>query len=733
MTATRTSRPTRRTFLAALIAATSAIATVAVPASAGTYTVTGTCGLWEPYNTQTDRLAVFPECPSMQARNSGGAFTTPAGQGGGWVFRAPAGTWIQGFTLQGPMLGTRGWQAAGYYEGGSTPGRDFEACPGPGCPGAYKYLHSTNYPGNDASGIVMRLRCGPGNCPNNEGVTGYYTLLYSSITLADPSPPAVALAGGSLLSGGWKSGTQTLVISANDNSGIQEYRATLDGALARRAVMPCNYAAKIPCPAGAQTLEVSTTGLGDGAHTVGAEATDASGNPAAVAGTIWTDNTPPTQPLQVKLEGAAGWRVNETVKLSWTNPAQTAAPIAGAIYRLCPTLADNPSAEERAAAEKRCVQGTRWRAGLDGIDDLELPDPGTWDLKLWLIDSAGNHQPASAAELKGLAYDDSAPTDVEFLPADPADPTRLRVNASDAVSGLAGGAIEVRRDGTDAWQPLPTQTTATGLTGVLDDETLPKGLYFLRARAVNAAGLETSTDRDHAGLTAMSKLPIRLASHLAAGKRGHRTCKRVGDKRSCRYRLATKPTVRVGRATRLYGRLTVAGKSMPGAQLEVWRRMELDGAGWARIGTVSTSRTGRFSYRARRGPARQVRFRYPGTPTIRGRNGDVALRVKASTSLRPNHRTVINGEYVIFRGKLAGGWIPATGTLVELQVYSRGSWRTFAQPRASATTGRWAYRHRFETVQGRASFRFRARVRRQPAYPYITGESRPVRVRVRGL
>ena len=94
---------------------------------------------------------------------------------------------------------------------------------------------------------------------------------------------------------------------------------------------------------------------------------------------------------------------------------------------------------------------------------------------------------------------------------------------------------------------------------------------------------------------------------------------------------------------------------------------------------------------------------------------------------------MVNGEYVVFRGRLAGGWIPATGALVELQVYSRRDWRTFAQPRASQRTGRWAYRYRFETVRGRASFRFRARVRRQPGLPFVTGSSRSVRVRVHGL
>ncbi len=116
---------------------------------------------------------------------------------------------------------------------------------------------------------------------------------------------------------------------------------------------------------------------------------------------------------------------------------------------------------------------------------------------------------------------------------------------------------------------------------------------------------------------------------------------------------------------------------------------------------------------------------------IRGRNGDVALRVRAGTTLRPSRHNAINGEYVTFRGHLKGGWIPASGVLVELQVYSRGQWRTFAQPRAAAGTGRWSYRYRFETVRGRATFRFRARVRRQPDYPFTTGASRPVRVKVR--
>jgi len=78
-----------------------------------------------------------------------------------------------------------------------------------------------------------------------------------------------------------------------------------------------------------------------------------------------------------------------------------------------------------------------------------------------------------------------------------------------------------------------------------------------------------------------------------------------------------------------------------------------------------------------------------------------------------------------------GGPLPATGKLVELQVYTRRQWRTFAQPRTDAT-GRWIYRYRFEQIRRSVRFRFRARVRAEAGYPYETGTSRTRRVLVRG-
>jgi hypothetical protein len=166
--------------------------------------------------------------------------------------------------------------------------------------------------------------------------------------------------------------------------------------------------------------------------------------------------------------------------------------------------------------------------------------------------------------------------------------------------------------------------------------------------------------------------------------------------------------------------------------VEVWEQIELPGAQWGQIATVQTSRTGRFTFKALRGPSRLLQFRYHGTGTIRSRVSTVDLRVKATSSLRVNRHHVNNGDSVAFHGRLKGHPIPAGGKLVELQVFTRGQWRTFAQARANPTSGLWGYRYRFEAINGRVTFRFRARIRKEATYPYDLGTSRRVRVTVRG-
>jgi hypothetical protein len=91
-----------------------------------------------------------------------------------------------------------------------------------------------------------------------------------------------------------------------------------------------------------------------------------------------------------------------------------------------------------------------------------------------------------------------------------------------------------------------------------------------------------------------------------------------------------------------------------------------------------------------------------------------------------------NGQAVRLRGRLLGGPIPPGGKLIDLQAFYRRSWRTFATLR-SDRHGRWRFRYRFRATRGVVTYRFRARVHREAAYPYELGHSRVVRVTVRGL
>jgi hypothetical protein len=96
-----------------------------------------------------------------------------------------------------------------------------------------------------------------------------------------------------------------------------------------------------------------------------------------------------------------------------------------------------------------------------------------------------------------------------------------------------------------------------------------------------------------------------------------------------------------------------------------------------------------------------------------------------------NRHSARNGSGVIFTGRLRGAPIPGGGKLIDLQAFFRRRWRTFATPRTNSQ-GEWLYRYRFEATTGTVRYRFRARIRREAAYPYELGHSRVVRVTVTG-
>jgi hypothetical protein len=572
--------------------------------------------------------------------------------------------------------------------------------------------------------IEAMAMCGPFNCPRDQW-WGRIALQDVLVTIADEGGPTTSIVGGSLMDGNWHNGTATLAVNARDPVGIKAVSAWHGQTRVALMTHPCDYTKQVPCTDGQDNLPIDTSLLTDGHHTIDVRAVDTADNTALVSREIAVDNTAPLRPVGLTVGGGEGWSARNGFRIAWRNPDQNGlAPINVVSYKLCPASSgpDDDSPD--------CVGDSRSGADLNVIGDLEVPGQGSWRARFWLRDAAGNAD-ENKAQVVFLRYD-SEPPILRFFEANPDDPTRIRVRAEDSVSGVAGGAVEVRRHGEAIWRSLPVEMDRSGFSAVVNDEDLPDGIYDVRARTVDNAGNERSTDRVASGAPASLTLPIRMTTHLAVGK-----VKRVRAKGARgRYRrvLVAHPWSRFGRTIPLHGRLTSpGGNPLPDRDVEVYERVNLSSSPWRRIATIRTSRTGTFVFRALQGPSRLVRFRYPGTATIRGIMSEVELRVKAATSMRSSRRSVVNGEEVTFRGRLRGGPFPATSKLIQLQAFARGHWLTFATPRANSHTGLWSLRYRFAATRGRVRYRFRARVPKEASYPYESGVSKRVAVTVQGL
>jgi hypothetical protein len=135
-----------------------------------------------------------------------------------------------------------------------------------------------------------------------------------TFTLEDTQPPRAQL-GGALVAPGWHRGTVPLELASSDvGAGVAGETATIDGAPVLGDAPACatqlieneTRGTKMqPCPSTAsRSVEVDTTGLADGAHTVGGCATDFAGDGGcAPEARIEVDNSPPAIAFAAAAEG----------------------------------------------------------------------------------------------------------------------------------------------------------------------------------------------------------------------------------------------------------------------------------------------------------------------------------------------------------------------------------------------------------------------------------------------
>lgn len=602
------------------------------------------------------------------------------------------------------------------------------SCPRPDKAQASGWPRPRAYDLGGATRIVQRVVCvgAPGREFCSARGQNYIGTFVAEATVVDGiGPSATILADSSMARGEWVGGIQTFAYEATDNVGIRNARASLGGGQSGADPRACDYSQRIPCPSGRGQIEVNTGRMPEGAQPLTVTAEDGAGNVATSAPvTVRIDNAAPGA-VPVGLAGGEAWRNQNDFDAAWTNPPEgDRAPIAAAHYRIC------------RAGSGECVAGESTGPGIAQIDNLAVPAPGEWELRVWREDAAGNQQPANASLPVSLRFDPEPPQ-LGFENPSAEDPTRVSVLVTDHISGLGGGSIELSQVGSGVWQVLPASREGDHLVTRVDDAALPAGEYDFRAAAHDLASNLTTTDRRLDGQPMRLRLPLRMTTSLRAGilqeRTRFRTVRRNGKKRKVRRTvtvLKEQAKVRFGRRVRFAGRLTNgAGHPIADAQLLVYS--QAPGGAEQLAGNVATSSGGEFAYEVEARSSQRLRFVYPGTATILPIEETADLLVKAYSTLNAEPMRVLNGDSVNFGGRVKGRPLPEGGKLVELQVRYPGEWQTFKTMRTKPD-GTWRFEFPFTRVCGAQSFRFRAHLPGEAGFPFEPGNSRKLTVRVRG-
>ena len=204
--------------------------------------------------------------------------------------------------------------------------------------------------------------------------------------------------------------------------------------------------------------------------------------------------------------------------------------------------------------------------------------------------------------------------------------------------------------------------------------------------------------------------------------------------------LATKGSARrsagvvpYGRTRSIIGRLTTAeGAPIVGAALDVSATTGRPGSRARIIGQVVTDGNGAFTFTPKAGSSRRITVSYRAYTLDAAASAvsDVVLQARAGVRLAVSPKRVGARGSIRFRGRLLGGPGRA-GT--QVVIYALGGSRSripVATVRAD-TRGRFRYRYRFTNSSPGATYRFRATMHSQRSYPYATGSSRRVTVRIR--
>ncbi len=191
-------------------------------------------------------------------------------------------------------------------------------------------------------------------------------------------------------------------------------------------------------------------------------------------------------------------------------------------------------------------------------------------------------------------------------------------------------------------------------------------------------------------------------------------------------------TTRYGRTRHITGRLVApTGAPIGGAQLTVMSQTLAMGAKPVTAGTVTTDSAGRFRFAVPVGASRKIEVAYKWfrESVQNTHTTTVTVNVVPRVTMKADRVRLRNGQSVRFAGKVAGAPRDAR-KVVELQARVGRAWQTFGTARLRRN-GTFAYRYRFTRTSRPTTYQFRATVKAERGWPFMTGQTRTAKVSVR--
>jgi hypothetical protein len=187
-----------------------------------------------------------------------------------------------------------------------------------------------------------------------------------------------------------------------------------------------------------------------------------------------------------------------------------------------------------------------------------------------------------------------------------------------------------------------------------------------------------------------------------------------------------------GERTKVSGWLgTAKGDALGGQTVRIETAPANGSQDFRQVAAAQTSSNGSWTATLPPGPSRVVQAVYDGSSTVEPATGTGEVRVPASIKLHITPHLTHWGRTIHISGRLLGCCVPKAGELVELHVGWHGGSAEIGHTYAN-TSGRFRTKYTFLRGRGSQTYHFWATTAKESDYPYVTSNSRSIRVVVNG-